>query len=107
MAITPIRKQIACAVATEETLYDVPLATTARVTILVCNRTSVPSFFNVANRALGVALANEHYIAYNDTIGGNETKVIVNDLQLLAEDLIEVYSTSGEITFQLYGEETT
>ena len=107
MATTPIRYQLAPAFQTSQTLYEVPLVTTAKVTILVTNRSSVTATFNLANRANGGALANEHYIAFNKPIQGNDTLLLVTNLELLAEDLIEVYCNSSDISFQIFGEETT
>lgn len=108
MTITLVRKQVAPAATTPTTLYTVPAATsTAISTILVCNRSSTPATYRIAIRALGAAVANEHYCYYDCTLAGNDTFAATLGQVCIATDIIEVYASTANLTFQLSGSENT
>ena len=69
-----IRKQSAPSATTPTTLYTVPASTdTVLSSIMICNRSATHATYRVAIRALGAAVANEHYIYYDEILAGNST----------------------------------
>jgi hypothetical protein len=61
----------------------------------------------VAVRPNGDALANQHYVAYDSPVLGNETVSFSIGLTVDATDLVVVYASSADMTFSLFGSEIT
>ncbi len=105
MAITKkVLGQSSPAAATATTLYTVPAATSAVVsTITVCNRSATATSHRIAIRPAGAALANQHYLAYDVPIGGNQMQALTIGIGLAATDVITVYATLATLSFNAYG----
>ena len=98
--------QSAPSATTDTTLYTVPAATDAIVSSLViANRDSSSATFRVAVRPAGATLANQHYIAYDVTVGANDSTVLTLGLTLDATDVITVRASSANLSFSAYGSE--
>ena len=98
--------QSAPSATTATTLYTVPSTTSTVVsTITVANRDSTSATFRIAVRPAGAALANQHYIAYDCSVGANDTTALTLGLTLAATDVITVYASSANLTFNAYGSE--
>lgn len=94
------------AVTTEENLYTVPSATQAVCsTLSVCNRAATATTFRVRIRVNGAATDDKQFVCYNAPIAGEDTLLLTFGATLNAGDLVDVYSTSGNVTFQLFGSE--
>jgi len=94
------------AATTAANLYTVPSATEAIVsTISVCNKGSTSATFRIAVRPAGATLANEHYIAYDVAITGNNSTFITVGITLAATDIITIYSSTSTISFSAFGSE--
>lgn len=91
---------------TNTTLYTVPSATQTVVsTISVCNRTGGELTFRIAIRPAGATLSNEHYIAYDAKVAGNDTTFITVGATLGAADVITVYASAASLSFNAFGSE--
>jgi glucose-6-phosphate dehydrogenase assembly protein OpcA len=91
---------------TATTLYTVPSATTAVVSsISVANLTSTAATFRIAVRIAGATLANSQYIGYDITVGASDSTIITVGLTLAATDVITVYASTANLTFQAFGSE--
>ncbi len=78
---------------TNTTLYTVPGATSTVVSsLIICNRAATATTYRIAIRPGGAAISNEHYIAYDTTISGNETISMTLGISLAASDVITVYA---------------
>jgi hypothetical protein len=98
--------QSAPAATTATTLYTVPSATQAVVsTIAVCNRSSTNATFRIAVRPAGAALANDDYIVYDAALSGNDTIAFTIGVTLAATDVITVYASTANLSFNLFGSE--
>ena len=102
--------QLAPTPSTLSTLYTVPAATSTVVSSLtICNRGSSAVKFRVAIRPNGATLANQHYLYYDQTVGGFDTFVATIGLTMDAADVVSVYTTLPSstpiLTYQLFGEE--
>lgn len=91
---------------TNTDIYTVPSATQAVIsTISVCNRASSELTFRIAVRPSGEALENKHYIAYNSKIAGQDSLFITVGITASAGDIITVYSSEANLSFNIYGSE--
>jgi len=87
-------------------LYTVPAATEAVVSsITVCNRAASSGTFRLSVRPNGAALANQHYIVYDFEVAANDTIILTIGITVDASDVLEVYASSSDFSFQAYGSE--
>jgi glucose-6-phosphate dehydrogenase assembly protein OpcA len=92
--------------ATPTTLYTVPAGTQTIVsTISVCNQSAGELGFRIAIRPAGETLAAKHYIAYDAKVTGNDTTFITVGATLGAGDVITVYESAADISFNAFGSE--
>jgi hypothetical protein len=93
---------------TATTLYTVPAATSALVSsVAVCNRSASDAAYRISIRPAGAALANDHYLVYDSTASANDTVIFTIGITLAATDVLEVYASSADLTFQAFGTEMT
>lgn len=98
--------QSAPSATTETTLYTVPAETSAVVsTLTVCNRGAAAGTFRVAVRPAGAGLANQHYIVYDASIAAKDSIFLTLGLTLATTDVVTVYASSGDFSFNLSGSE--
>jgi glucose-6-phosphate dehydrogenase assembly protein OpcA len=98
--------QSAPSATTATTLYTVPSSTyTVVSTITVANRATSSATYRIAIRPNGATLANQHYIAYDATVLANDTVALTLGLTADAADIIEVYASSGNLSFNAFGSE--
>lgn len=96
----------------DTTAYTVPAVTTALVSsIVVANQSASSGTFRIAARVNGASLAAKQYLYYDTSIGANTASLSVQMLELgltlAAGDVITVRSSSGAISFQVFGVELT
>ena len=100
--------QVAPSATTNTTLYTVPSSTEAVIsTIVVCNRSATNRTFRIAVRPNGATIANEHYIAYDVTVGLSDSTTLTLGLTLDAGDIITVYASTTDLSFSAFGSEIT
>ena len=93
---------------TATTLYTVPSATETVVsTIFVCNRGSTAATYRVSIRPNGATQANQHYIAYDALLLANDSIAITVGCTLDATDVITVYASTANLSFNAFGSEIT
>jgi hypothetical protein len=98
--------QSAPSATTATTLYTVPSATSTVVsTITICNRDTAAGTFRVAIRPAGATLANQHYIAFDSSVQANDTITLTLGITLATTDIITVYASSANFSFNAYGSE--
>jgi hypothetical protein len=91
---------------TATTVYTVPSSTEVVVsTITICNRANAAGTYRLAIRPDGAALADQHYIAYDATVGANDTVALTLGLTANASDVFTVYASSASVSFSLFGSE--
>jgi hypothetical protein len=74
-------------------------------TITVCNRAATAATYRIAIRVAGSTLANEDYIAYDSTVPANDTIALTLGITLAATDVVTVYASSANTSFNLFGSE--
>lgn len=91
---------------TATTLYTVPSSTQTVVsTISVCNQAGTAATFRIAVRPNGATLSAEHYIVYGATVPASDSTFFTLGLALDAADVITVYASSANLSFNAYGSE--
>lgn len=91
---------------TNTTLYTVPAASSAVISSLfIANPNLSDTTIRIAVRPSGEAIATKHYIAYDKTIGGNNSQSLVLGLSLAATDIVTVYAATSNVTFNIFGSE--
>lgn len=91
---------------TATTAYTVPSATETIVsTISVCNLGSTAATYRIAVRPNGATLANQHYIVYGATVPASDSVMLTLGLTLDASDVVTVWASSANVTFNLFGSE--
>ena len=100
--------QSAPAATTATALYTCPASTqTVISTISVCNRGSSSGTFRISVRPNGATLANQHYIAFDAAIAAKDTLFITVGATIDAADVLEVYASSADFSFNAFGSEIT
>ncbi len=100
--------QSAPSATTATTLYTVPSSTSSIVsTITVCNRDTSSGTFRIAIRPAGASLANQHYMVYDSSIAANDTVTFTLGITLATTDIITVYASSANMSFNAFGSELT
>jgi glucose-6-phosphate dehydrogenase assembly protein OpcA len=91
---------------TDTNLYTVPADTSAVIsTIVVANRATTAAAYRIAVRPAGATLANQHYIAFDVTVGALDSTTITLGITLAATDIITVRATSADLSFSIFGSE--
>ena len=91
---------------TATTLYTVPASTSTVVsTITICNQASSAATYRIAVRPAGATLAAQHYVVYGATVPASDTVALTLGLTLATTDVVTVYASSANLSFNLYGSE--
>ena len=98
--------QVAPSATTATTAYTCPSATQTIISsIVIANRNSSAATFRIAIRPNGATLANEHYIAYDVTVGASDSTVLTLGITIDASDVVTVYASTANLSFNLFGSE--
>jgi hypothetical protein len=93
------------AATTATTLYTCPAATqTVISTITICNQ-STQGTYRIAVRPNGATLALEHYVVFDATIAANTTVAYTLGMTIDASDIVTVYASSANMSFNAFGSE--
>lgn len=94
------------AATTQTTLYTTPAATSAVVsTITICNQAATSATYRIAVQKAGATLSAQQYIAYDVTVGANDTTALTLGITLATTDVISVYASTTTLSFQAFGNE--
>jgi len=91
---------------TATTLYTAPASTSTVVsTITICNQASSAATYRIAVRPAGETLAAKHYIVFGATVPASDTTTLTLGLTLATTDVVTVYASSANLSFNAYGSE--
>ena len=100
--------QSAPAATTATNTYTVPAATEAVIsTIIIANRAATGATFRLSIRPGGASQANQHYIAYDVPISGADATTLTLGITLAATDVVTVYGSTADLSFNVFGTEIT
>lgn len=90
-------------------LYTVASGTQAIVsTITVANITTSAATFRIACRPAAATVANQHWIAYDVSLAGNDSITLTLGITMSATDVLTVRSgTANALAFSAFGVEIT
>jgi ribulose 1,5-bisphosphate synthetase/thiazole synthase len=74
-------------------------------TISICNRSVSDTTFRLAIRPAGATIANQHYVAYDVTVGGADTTNLTLGYTLAATDVVTFYAGNANLSISLFGSE--
>ena len=100
--------QSAPAATTNVDVYTCPASTqTVISTIIVANRAAAPATYRIAVRPNGTTIANQHYIAFDVTVGASDSTTLTLGITIDAADVITVFGSTANLTFSVFGSEIT
>ena len=98
--------QSAPSATTATDIYTVASATQVVISsIVVCNRAAAAATYRIAIRPNGATLANQHYIVYDGTLPASDTITLTIGITADAADVVTVYASSANLSFNLFGSE--
>jgi hypothetical protein len=98
--------QSAPSATTNTDVYTVGSGKSAVVsTITVCNRSTANVTYRIAIRPAGAAIANQHYVAYDATVSANDMIALTIGVTLAATDVVTVYASTANTSFNVFGAE--
>jgi hypothetical protein len=98
--------QSAPSATTNTDVYTVPADTQAVIsTISVCNRGSSSATYRIAIRPTGETIANKHYIVSDGTILQNDTIFFTAGVTVGSTDVVTVYGSTADLSFNIFGSE--
>jgi len=107
MAVTyKVLGQSAPSATTATTLYTVPAATETIVsTLSVANRSATDATFRVSVSVNGAATATKDYIVYDIICPGSGFLAFTMGFTMDATDVVRVYASTADLSFNLFGSE--
>lgn len=100
--------QLAPSAATDTDAYTVPVSTQTIISSLVITeRGGAAASFRIAVRVGGAALSSSQYIAYDSPIAANDLVALTLGIALSAGDVVTVYASSADLSFNLFGSEVS
>ena len=107
MAITyKVLGQSAPSATTNTDVYTVGAGKQATIsTITVTNRAATSATYRIAVRPDGAAIANQHYIAYDATVGANDSITWTIGMTCDAADVVTVYASTANLSVNIFGAE--
>ena len=91
---------------TNTDLYTVPASTSAVCsTLVICNQAASAATFRVAVRPAGAAISAPQYISYDTNINANDSITMTIGITLATTDVITVYASSADFSFNAFGSE--
>lgn len=98
--------QSAPSATTATDIYTVPASTMSVLsTIVVANRAASSATYRIAVRPNGATLANQHYLAYDVTVGASDSTTITLGITMDAADVLTVYASTANLSFNVFGSE--
>jgi hypothetical protein len=100
--------QLKPAATTLSTLYTVPAVPAVAVcsSLTVCEQAGAATTFRVSVAVAGAADDPKQYLVFDAALAANETKTFTLGITLAGTDVVRVRSTSGSVSFNLFGAES-
>lgn len=98
--------QSAPAATTATDIYTVGAGKAAVIsTLVVANRATSVASYRIAIRVGGAALSNAQYIAYDVAVGASDSTTLTIGITLAATDVVTVYASTSNLSFNIFGSE--
>lgn len=94
------------AATTATSLYTVPAATQSIIsTITVANQAASAGTYRIAVRIAGATLATPQFVVYDASLSGNSTDTMTLGITLGATDVVTVFASTADFSFNAFGTE--
>ena len=91
---------------TNTDIYTCPSSTqTVISSIVVTNISGDNQYYRIAVRPNGETIANKHYIAYDCCVLPNDSVFLTVGVTIDSSDIITVYASSANLSFNIFGSE--
>ena len=98
--------QSAPSATTDTDVYTVPSATEAVIsTVVIANRSVSDATYRIAVRPDGATISDEHYVAYDITVGAGDSTALTLGITMNAADVLTVQASSADLSFSVFGSE--
>jgi len=105
--IIKVLGQADTAATTVTTLYTVPdLTQTTISSFVACNRTGSAITFRLSAHVVGASADDKQYLFYDKSVAANDTLTVVIGITLGQADVLKVYASAVNMSFNLFGVET-
>jgi len=89
------------------TLYTVPdMAQTTVSSIVAANRTGSAITFRLSVHVAGASADDKQYLYYDKSVAANDSLTIVIGITLNQADVVKVYTSASNMSFNMFGCET-
>ena len=93
---------------TTTNLYTVPdLTQTTVSSLVICNRSGSGITFRVSVHVAGAGADDKQFIFYDEALAATTTRTVVIGMCLNQADIVKVYSSAANVSFNMFGVETT
>ena len=100
--------QLDVSATTITTLYTAPdLTQTTVSSLVVCNRGGSGITFRVSVHVNGAGADDKQFIFYDEDLAATTTRTVVIGMCLGQKDVVKVYSSAANVSFNLFGVETS
>ena len=105
--ILKVLGQVDTAATTVTTLYTVPDMTQTTVSsIVAANRTGSAITFRLSIHVGGAGADDKQYLYYDKSVAANDSLMIVIGITLNQTDVVKVYASAVDMSFNIFGCET-
>lgn len=96
--------QSAPSATTLTTLYTVPSGTVSSIsTITVCNRAGTSATFRISVAIGGASDTAAQYLYYDQYVDANSTFASTMGITLTATDVVRIYASTANLSFNIFG----
>lgn len=89
-------------------LYTTPdLTQTTVSSLVICNRSGSAITFRVSVHVAGASADDKQFLFYNQSLAASTTKTVVIGICLGQKDVVKVYVSAANVSFNLFGVETS
>ena len=100
--------QLDVSATTITTLYTVPdLTQTTVSSLVICNRSGSGITFRVSIHVAGAGADDKQFIFYDEALAATTTKTVVIGMCLNQADVVKVYASAANVSFNMFGVETS
>ena len=100
--------QLDVSATTVTVLYTAPNLTQTTVSSLViCNRSGSAITFRVSVHVAGASADDKQFIFFNQSLAAETSQTVVIGICLGQNDVMKVYSSAANVSFNLFGVETS
>ena len=100
--------QLDTAATTVTTLYTVPSETVTTISsIVAANRTGSAITFRLSVHVAGASADDKQYLYYDKSVAANDSLTIVIGITLKHTNVLKVYASAVDMSFNVFGVETT